>query len=80
MRAELIVIHTALTRFHSHSWLGIFTDSLSTLQAIRLHYNNQNISTSPHYHHHLPLLLSISDLLEIRKEDDRHTTLRKIGA
>jgi len=66
MRAELIAIHTALTRFHDHPWLGIFTDSLSSLHAIRLHYNYPGISTSPHYHHHMLLLKSIYDLLEIR--------------
>jgi len=31
MRAELAAIHTALTRFEDHSWLGVFTDSLSSL-------------------------------------------------
>ena len=38
MRAELVAIHTALSRFEDHSWLGVFTDSLSSLQAIRLRY------------------------------------------
>ena len=36
MRAELVAIHTALTIFEDYSWLGIFTDSLSSLHAIRL--------------------------------------------
>jgi len=40
MRAELIAIHTTLARFHDHSWLEIFIDSLSSLHAIRLHYIN----------------------------------------
>ncbi len=31
MRAELVAIHTALTRFEDHSWIGVFTDSLSGL-------------------------------------------------
>ena len=38
MRAELVAIHIALTKFEDQSWLGIFTDSLSILRAIRLHY------------------------------------------
>ena len=38
MRAELVAIHTALTRFEDNSWIRIFTDSLSNLQAIRLIY------------------------------------------
>ncbi len=38
MRVELVAIHTALTRLEDHSWLGVFIDSISSLQAIRLHY------------------------------------------
>jgi hypothetical protein len=54
MRAELVDIHTALSRFEDHSWLGIFTDSLSSLQAIRLHYYKPGLA--PHYHHGMLLL------------------------
>ena len=28
MREEMVAIHTALTTFASHEWIGIFTDSL----------------------------------------------------
>ena len=38
MRAELVAIHTALTKFADHSWIGVFTDFLSSSHAIRLHY------------------------------------------
>ncbi len=31
MRVELVSIHTALTTFVAHEWIGIFTDSLSSL-------------------------------------------------
>ncbi len=31
MRAELIAIHTALSTFSTHDWIGIFTDSLTNL-------------------------------------------------
>jgi len=31
MRAELAAIHTALTTFVTHDWIGIFTESLSSL-------------------------------------------------
>jgi hypothetical protein len=31
MRAELVAIHTALTWFEDHPWIGVFTDSLSSL-------------------------------------------------
>jgi ribonuclease HI len=34
MRAELAVIYTALTTFKDHEWIGVFTDSLSVLQAM----------------------------------------------
>ena len=44
MRADLIAIHTALTTFSTHEWIGIFIDSLSSLQAIRHHHTN------PGYH------------------------------
>jgi hypothetical protein len=35
MRAELVAIYTALDKFAAHELVGIFTDSLSSLQAIR---------------------------------------------
>jgi hypothetical protein len=56
MRAELVAIHTALTRFEDHSWLGVFTDSLPGLQGIRLHYYRPGLTIAPHYHHHMLLL------------------------
>ena len=31
MRTDLVAIHTAITRFADHSWLGVFIDSLSNL-------------------------------------------------
>jgi len=80
MRAELVAIHTALTRFENHSWICIFTDSLSSLQAIRLHYYKLGLATAPHYHHHMLLLQSISNLLETRREKGYSTSLRKIRA
>ena len=35
MRAELVAIYAALDKFAAHEWMGIFTDSLSSLTAIR---------------------------------------------
>ncbi len=67
-RAELVAIHTALIRFADHPWQGIFTDSLSRIQAIRLHYQRPGLSITPNYHHHMLLLQSITDLLETRRE------------
>jgi len=80
MRAELVAIHTALTRFEDHLALGVFTDSLSSLQTIRLHYLVPGLSIAPHYHHHMLLLHSISHLLESRQEKGYSTSLRKIRA
>ena len=40
MRVELVAIHTALTIFASHEWIGIFIDSISSLQDIRHHNTN----------------------------------------
>ncbi len=40
MRAELIAIHTTLTTFSTRELIGILTDSLFSLQAIRHHYTN----------------------------------------
>jgi ribonuclease HI len=38
MRAELVAIYAALDKFSMHEWVGIFTDSLSSLHAIRKSY------------------------------------------
>ena len=59
MRAELVAIHTALSNFEDDPWIGVFTDSLSNLQAIRLHYYKPGLATTPHYHHHMLLLQRI---------------------
>ncbi len=80
MRAELVEIHTVLTRFEGHSCLGVFTYSLSILRTIRLHYYRPGLSIAPHYHHHMLFLQSISNLLESRQEKGYSTSLRKIKA
>ena len=80
MRGELVAIHTALTTFEEHAWIGIFTDSKSALQAIRHHHAHPGIRSAGNYHHHMTLLESIVDLLETRKREGRSTTLHKIKA
>ena len=81
MRAELVTIHTALTTFASHEWIGIFTDSLSSLQTIRCHYTNPGAGRSMHYLHHMLLFGSIINLLEtIRSAGFVRTTLHNIRA
>jgi hypothetical protein len=68
MRAELVVIHTALTTFSEQEWIGIFTDSLSSLQAIQHQHTHPGIRSVRVYHHHMLLLESITNLLEASKE------------
>ncbi len=80
MRAEIVAIHTALTTFSTHGWVGIFTDSLSSLQAIRQPHTNHGITSAKHYHHHKLMLDSITDLLETRIRSGLSTTFHKIRA
>jgi len=81
MRAELVVIHTALTTFASRDWIGIFTDSLSLLQAIRHNNTSPDTRGSLHYHHHILLIIgSITVLVETKRLARFHTTLHKIRA
>jgi len=67
MRAELVAIYTALEKCCTHEWMGIFTEFLSSLQAIRHRYANPGSRGPQNYHHHLPLLSRIKDLLEERR-------------
>jgi len=67
MRADLVAIYTALNKFAKHEWVGIFTDSLSSLHAIRHRYTHQGPSSPQNYHHHLILLSGITGLLEERR-------------
>jgi len=64
MWAELVAIHTTLTKFATHNWIGIFTDSLSSLQVIRHHHTNPGTTSAKHYHHYKLLLDSITNLIE----------------
>jgi ribonuclease HI len=79
-RAEMVAIHTALTTFSTHDRLGIFTDSLSSLQTTRHHYTDPGTTIAKHYHHHKLLMDSITDLIETRKLSGIRTTLHKIRA
>jgi hypothetical protein len=40
MRVDLVAIHTTLNKCAASEWVGIFTDSLSSLHAIRHRYTN----------------------------------------
>jgi len=56
------------------------TDSLSSLQTIRLHYYRPGLTIASHYHHHMLLLHSISHLLDTRRKKGYSTSLQKIRA
>ena len=76
-----LVIHTALDKFDTHEWLGIFTNSLSSLKAIQHCYTNPRTRGPQHYyHHHLLLLSRITDLLEEKRRQGYRTTLPKTRA
>ena len=77
---ELVAIHTALTTLASHDLIGIFTDFLSSLQAMR-HYNT-NLGTRSllHYHPHMILLGIKPDLLETIRSAGFRTTIHEIRA
>ena len=80
MRSELVDINKGLTTFATHDWIRIFTDSLSSIQAILRHNTNSGIRNSLYYHYHRLLLKSITDLLETRRMSVFHTTLHKLRA
>ncbi len=67
MRAELVAIYTAFSTFSTHNWIDRFTDSLSSLHAIKHHHTNPCTMSAKHYHHHSLLLESITELLDTRQ-------------
>ena len=59
MRAELVANKDA-----THECVGIYTDSLSSLQAIRHRYTNSGAHDIQHDNHHMLLLSGITDLVD----------------
>ena len=80
MQVELVAINTVLPKLASHEWIGIFTYSLSSLQAIRHHNTNLGTNSSLYYHHHMLLLGIITDLLETKRSAGFQATLYEIRA
>jgi len=80
MRAEPVVILTALTKFATHPWISIFTNSLSSLHAIRNHHANPGTTGANYYYHHRLMIGSIADLLETRRLAGPRTSFHKIRA
>jgi len=80
MRAELVAIYTALDKFSTREWVRIFTDSLSSLHAIRHRYTHQGPRSPQNYHRHMLLLSGITDLLVEQRRRGLRMTLKKIRA
>ena len=78
MRAELVVIYTALSTFVSHEWIGFFTNSLSSLQDIQHHDTNLGTTSAKHYHYHNLLLSGITTPMEERSRLGLRNTLHKL--
>ena len=79
-REELVAIYTALDKFATYEWMGIFTDFLSNLHAIRHSDTHQGPISPENYHLHQLLLIGITDLLEERRRRGFRTTLHNIRA
>jgi ribonuclease HI len=75
MRAELVAIQVALNTYKDDPWIGIFTDSQTSLHAIQneLHRPSHTI-----YHHHKPLITAIVKSLQYRIRLGLATILHKI--
>ena len=77
MRAELVAIYVALDRLNALVDFSLFTDSLSSLQAIRKRLYHPDPEA---YHHHQVLIDKIASLIMEREHSGRTTTLRKVRA
>ena len=75
MRAELVAIQVALSIYKDDPWIGIFTDSQTSLHAIQ---NELQRPSNTSYHQHKPLITAIVDLLQYRISLGLPTTLHKI--
>jgi len=56
MRAELVAIHVALDKCKKDKWIGIFTDSQTSLQSIQNQLQRPSHTTNNHYK---PILAAI---------------------
>ena len=74
MRAELAAIYVALDKYKHDPWIGIFTDSQTSLQAIQ---NELQRPSHTKYHHHKPLIKAIVDILLYRAGLGLPTVLHK---
>ena len=77
MRAELVAIYVALDRLNALVDFNLFTNSLSSLQAIRKRLYHPDPEA---YHHHQVLIDKIASLILEREHSGRTTTLSKVRA
>jgi ribonuclease HI len=75
MRAELVAIHVALDKYKNDNWIGIFTDSQASVNAIQIQLQRPSYNT---YHHHKPLVAAIVKTLHNRASLGLPTKLNKI--
>jgi hypothetical protein len=75
MKTELAAIYVAQDKYKQDTWLGIFTDSKTSLHAIQ---NELQRPSHTKYHHHKPLLAAIVDFLLYRAKLGLPTILHKI--
>jgi ribonuclease HI len=75
MRAELVAIQVALNTYKDDPWVGIFTDSQTSLHAIQ---NELHRPSHIAYHHHKALITAIVNSLQDRIRLGLATILHKI--
>ncbi len=75
MKAVFAAIYVALYKFKQDQWLGIFTDSQTSLHALQNELQRPSHTT---YHHHKSLITAIVDSLLYRAELGLPTILHKI--
>ncbi len=63
MRAEIVAIQVALNTYKDDPWVGIFTDSQTSLHAIQ---NELLRPSHTAYHHHKPLITAIVNSLQYK--------------
>jgi len=77
LKARLSSIHIALDTFINSSWMGILSDSFSSLQAIQHELHHPNNSE---YNHHGPLIeVKVVTILD-REQRGLPTVVRKVRA
>ena len=75
VRAELVAIQVALSIYKDDPWIGIFTDSQTSLHAIQNELQRPSNTT---YHHHKPPIAAVVNLLQYRISLGLPTILHKI--